>query len=159
MVTSTSAQLQPLMDVTVRRLSEYLEEVLIPLKEKERDCLTIISKWGCDGSQQSQFKRKSVSDIDSNSSIFQSCFVPLQLVSGDKNEKVLWNNPTPSSPRFCRPIRFCFIKETNDVTEEEITHLKSAFTSLVPTEVDLGGTKLLIKHKFIMTMVDGKVYE
>ncbi|CAH1098923.1 unnamed protein product [Psylliodes chrysocephalus] len=31
------------MDVTVRRLSEYLEEVLIPLKEKERDCLTIIT--------------------------------------------------------------------------------------------------------------------
>ncbi|CAH0551125.1 unnamed protein product [Brassicogethes aeneus] len=55
-VTSTSAeaQLQPLMDVTVRRLSEYLEEVLITLKEQERKCPTIINKWGCDGSQQSQ---------------------------------------------------------------------------------------------------------
>ncbi|CAH1115460.1 unnamed protein product [Psylliodes chrysocephalus] len=159
MVTSTTAeaQLQPLIDVTVRRLSEYLEEVLITLKEKERDCLIIISKWGCDGSQQSQFKQKLESNIDSDSSIFQSCFVPFQLVSEDKNGNVLWNNPTPSSPRFCRPIRFRFIKETNYVTEEEITHVKSAITSLVPTEVDLGGKKLLIKHKFIMAMVDGKV--
>ncbi|CAG4957690.1 unnamed protein product [Colias eurytheme] len=49
-----------------------------------------------------------------------------KLVCGDNNEKVLWNNPTPSSPRFCRPIRFQFIKETNDVTEEEIRHVKSA---------------------------------
>ncbi|CAH1098772.1 unnamed protein product [Psylliodes chrysocephalus] len=72
-ITSAEAQLQPLMDVTVRRLSEYLEE------------------------------------------------------------------------------------ETNDVTEEEITHAKSTITSLVPTEVDLGGQKLLIKHKFVMTTVDGKV--
>ncbi|CAH1110380.1 unnamed protein product [Psylliodes chrysocephalus] len=131
------------MDVTVRRLSEYLEEVLITLKEKERDCLTIISKWGCDGSQQSQFKQKLDSDIDSDSSIFQSCFVPFQLVSGDKNEKALWNNPTPSSSRFCRPIRFRFIKETNNVTEEEITHVKSAITSLVPTEVNLAGEKVV----------------
>ncbi|CAH1115821.1 unnamed protein product [Psylliodes chrysocephalus] len=117
MVTCTSpeAQLQPLMDVTV----------------------TIISKGGCEGSQQSQFKQKLESDIDSDSSIFQSCFVPLQLVSRDKNEKDLGNNPTPSSPRFCRPIRFRFIKETNDVTEEEIAHVKIAITSLVPTEADL----------------------
>ncbi|CAH1110473.1 unnamed protein product [Psylliodes chrysocephalus] len=159
MVTSTTAeaQLQPLMDGTVRHLSEYLEEVLITLKEKERDCLTIISKWDCDRSQQSQFKQKLEKDIDSNSSIFQSCFAPLQLVSEDKNKKVLWNNPTPSSPRFCGPIRFRFINETNDVTEEEITHVKSAITFLVPPDVDLGGKKLLIKHNFIITMVDGKV--
>lgn len=158
-VTSTSAeaQLQPLIDVTVRRLSEYLEEVLITLKEQERECLTIISKWGCDGSQQSQFKQKLDNDTDSDSNIFQSCFVPLQLVCGDSNEKVLWNNPTPSSPRFCRPIRFRFIKETNDVTEEEIRYVKNAISSLVPTEVDIAGTKFLIKNTFIMTMVDGKV--
>lgn len=58
-ITSTSAetQLQPLMDVTIRFLSEYLEEVLITLKEQERESLTIISKWGCDGSQQSQFNK------------------------------------------------------------------------------------------------------
>lgn len=155
--TSAEAQLQPLIDVTVRRLSEYLEEVFINLKEQERECLTIISKWGCDGSQQSQFKQKLESDTDTDSNIFQSCFVPLQLVCGNNNEKVLWNNPTPSSPRFCRPIRFRFIKETSDVTEEEIRHVKSAISSLVPTEVDISGKKFFIKHTFIMTMVDGKV--
>lgn len=151
------AQLQPLMDITVERFSEYLEEVLTTLKEQERECITIISKWGCDGSQQSQFKQKLESDADSDSNLFQSCFVPLQFVCGDNNEKVLWNNPTPSSPRFCRPIRFRFVKETADVIEEEIRHVESAISSLVPTEVDLSGEKYIFKHKFIMTMVDGKV--
>lgn len=155
--TIAEAQLQPLMDVTIRRLSEYIEEVLLTLKEQERECLTLISKWGCDGSQQSQFKQKQQSDTDSDSNIFQSCFVPLQLVYGNNNEKVLWNNPTPSSPRFCRPIRFRFIKETTDVTEEEIRHVENAISSLVPTEVYIAGKKFLIKYKFIMTMVDGKV--
>lgn len=153
--TSAEAELQSLMDVTARRLSEYLEEVLITIKEQERECLTLISKWGCDGSQQSQFKQKFESDIDSDSNIFQSCFVPLQLVC--ENGKVLWRNPTPSSPRFCRPIRFRFTKETTAVTEEEIAKVNSDINSLVPTEVDLAGRKFLVKHTLIMTMVDGKI--
>lgn len=77
------------------------------------------------------------------------------MICGDN--KVLWNNPTPSSPRFCRPIRFRFVKETTDVTEEEIRHVKSAISSLVPTEVNIAEKKFLIKHTFVLTMVDGKV--
>ncbi|XP_047998858.1 uncharacterized protein LOC125236185 [Leguminivora glycinivorella] len=45
-VTSTSAEveLQPLMDLTVKRLSEHLEEVLLTLKEQERQSLKLICK-------------------------------------------------------------------------------------------------------------------
>ncbi|KAK5641968.1 hypothetical protein RI129_010515 [Pyrocoelia pectoralis] len=156
-ITSTSAevQLQPLMDITIKRLFVYLEEVLETLKKQERESLTIVSKWGCDGSQQSQYKQKMDSD-DSDANIFQSCFVPLQLVCGD-NKNTLWQNKTPSSPRFCRPIRFRFVKENNDVTEEEISYVTEAISSLIPTVIDIQGKKFVIKHKFVMTMVDGKV--
>lgn len=153
--TSAEAQLQPLMDVTIKRLFEYLEEVLVTLNKQERESLTIISKWGCDGSQQSQYKQR-MDDENTDANIFQSCFVPLHLVCGD-NQKVIWENPTPSSPRFCRPIRFRFVKENNDVTGEEINYVKDAINTLVPTEIELQGKKFLIKHKFVMTMVDGKV--
>lgn len=158
-VTSTSAEadLQPLMDVTVRRLSEYLEDVLLTLKEEECESITLISKWGCDGSQQSKFKQKHENDLDSDANLFQSCFVPLQLACGHDGKKVLWKNPTPSSPRFCRPIRFRFVKESNDVSKEEIEYIENSISSLTPTEVNIFGKKFFIRHIFKMTMVDGKV--
>lgn len=158
-VTSTSAesQLQPLVDVTVKRLSQFLEEVLLTIEEEERNTLKIICKWGCDGSQQSQFKQKFDNEADSDANIFQSCFVPIRLVCGKDTERVLWENPTPSSPRFCRPIRFRFVKETTDITNEEIRYVQNGIHSLIATEVDIDGKKFFVKHQFIMTMVDGKV--
>lgn len=155
--TGAEAELQPLVDLTVRRLSDYLEEVLTTLKVQECETLKLICKWGCDGSQQSQFKQKIENDTDSDTNIFQSCFVPVKLVCGQNMEKTIWENPTPSSPRFCRPIRFKFIKETTDVTEQEINHVNNQINSLVATEFDLSGKHYSVKHEFIMTMVDGKV--
>lgn len=155
-VTSTGAEaeLQPLVDLTIRRLSEYLEEVLITLNAQERQTLKLICKWGCDGSQQSQFKQKLDNDLDSDMNIFQSCFVPLKLVCG---EKTIWENPTSSSPRFCRPIKFRFIRENTQVTEEEINQINNSINGLTATEFDLCGKHFTVNHTFIMTMVDGKV--
>ncbi|KAK5645599.1 hypothetical protein RI129_006899 [Pyrocoelia pectoralis] len=157
-ITSTSAevQLQPLMDVTVRRLAEYLEEVLTAsaLNDQERENLTLLSKWGCDGSQQTQFKQKFENDTLSDANLFQSCFVPLKLICG---EKVIWENPTPSSPRFCRLIRFRYIKESPEVINEEIFYINNAINSLTPTVINLAGAKFIVKYIFTMTMVDGKV--
>lgn len=158
-VTSTTAEsnLQALVDLTARRLSTYLEDVLLTLTEEERQGLKLICKWGCDGSQQSRYKQKMENDADSDANIFQSCFVPVRLVCGKDDQKVIWQNPKPSSPRFCRLIRFRFVKESNDITEEEIHHVKTAANQLIATEVSLGDNKFAISHVFIMTMVDGKV--
>ncbi|CAG9566091.1 unnamed protein product [Danaus chrysippus] len=157
-ITSTCAetQLQPLIDITVKRLSEFLEEVLLTIKEQERNTLKLICKWGCDGSQQAQYKQKLQNEADSDANIFQSCFVPVRLICGKDNQKVLWENPTPSSARFCRPIRFRFVKETTDVTNAEINYVKNSINNLVATEVDIDGEKFLVHSQFVMTMVDGK---
>ncbi|KAH9640875.1 hypothetical protein HF086_015214 [Spodoptera exigua] len=75
-ITETCAEinLRDLMDHTAERLATYLEDdVFEHLSPEERQSLTLISKWGCDGSQQSQFKEK-MQDLDAkDSNIFQSC--------------------------------------------------------------------------------------
>ncbi|KAL4714288.1 hypothetical protein ACJJTC_009640 [Scirpophaga incertulas] len=58
-VTDTCAEikLQDLVDHTASRLCTYLEEVLKGLSSEEKENLKLISKWGCDGSQQTRFMK------------------------------------------------------------------------------------------------------
>lgn len=82
-ITETKAvvNLQDILDHTASRLSTYLEDVLKSLALEETHNLQLISKWGCDGSQQSQFKQSFRNSGENDANIFQSSFVPLQLVS------------------------------------------------------------------------------
>lgn len=158
-VTKTCAEstLQCLINKTVQRLSVALEEILCSLKPKERNSLKILCKWGCDGSQQAKYKQKFDDEEASDAHIFLSSFVPLRIFCDQDGHKVIWQNPTPSSPRYCRPIRFRFTKETTDVTKEEISYVEESVKRLQPTEIFLNGNKFMFDHVFKMTMVDGKV--
>lgn len=153
-VTATCAEvkLQELMDHTASRIILHIKEPLQFLNEEEKQSLILISKWGCDGSQQMQFKMKFDNDIDSDANIFQSSVVPLQLIC-KFNKRIIWQNPTPSSPRYCRPIRIRFIQETSDLTNEEIHYIKAQIASLSVTKFE----NTSIQHKLLFTMVDGKV--
>lgn len=154
-VTETCAEVrvQKLMDHTANRLISHLGEVVEHLSEEEKSSLTLISKWGCDGSQQEQYKIKFENELDTDANIFQSSVVPLQLLYGHE-KKILWQNPTPSSPHYCRPIRIRFIKETTNIIEEEINYITEQIEELVRTDI---GNNLSVKHKMLFTMVDGKV--
>lgn len=159
-VTSTCAglELQPLLDHTAQRLCMSLSEVLERLTIEEMEHLQLISKWGCDGSQQSQYKQKLGSETYSDANIFQSSFVYLQLVSEMHNQKnVIWQNPTPSSSRYCRPIRIRFVHETTDITNEEVQYVENKITSLQRTGVQTPSGLALVEHKLLFTMIDGKV--
>ncbi|CAH0400138.1 unnamed protein product [Chilo suppressalis] len=154
-ITETCAEVrvQSLMDHTIKRLLLHLgEEVLEQLTESEKQSFLLISKWGCDGSQQIQYKMKFANETDSDANIFQSSVVPLQLVYGTER-KIIWQNPTPSSPRYCRPIRIRFVKENTDVTNEEIEYVENQIKELSKTKID----DISVKHKIVFTMVDGKV--
>lgn len=148
-------KLQAVIDHTAERLLKYLEEVLSTLKDNECNTLNMICKWGCDGSQQAQYKQKFESDSGSDAHIFITSFVPLRITYG--TDKILWQNPTPSSSYYCRPIRIRFIKETTDVTNEEIKYIENAANNLRPTSVTLGSRDYEMKCNMLLTMVDGKV--
>lgn len=158
-VTATCAeiQLQALLNHTSERLTTYLEEILGNFPYDDINSLELIYKWGCDGSQQVQFKQKFENSNDSDANIFQSSLVPLQLISRKNKDLIVWKNPTPSSPRYCRPIRIRFIRETSDVTNEEIGYINSQIQTLQETRISRTEGDLSIKHLLLMTMVDAKV--
>lgn len=157
-VTETSAEvkLQALLNHTALRLYKYIAEVVnTSCTEEEKQNMVLISKWGCDGSQQTQYKQKFENHGDSDANIFQSSLVPLRLsvIIEEEEKKIIWQNPVPSSVRFCRPIRIRFINETKDITKQEIQYIENQAEQLQETEID--GSK--IKHKLLLTMIDGKV--
>lgn len=155
-VTATCAEinLQDLLDHTVTRLLLYLQEVIEILSEKDRSTLTLTCKWGCDGSQQAQYKQKFENDLESDANIFQSSFVPLQLTCGTDNKITIWQNPTPSSPRYCRPIRIRFIKESTDIINEEIQYIENKINSLQETTVTMANKNFSIKHIMTLTLME-----
>ncbi|KAF2889256.1 hypothetical protein ILUMI_16917 [Ignelater luminosus] len=96
----------------------------------------LITKWGCDGSQQSQFQQTFFDISSDDSNIFQSSLVPLRLqVNMRSHKNILWQNPTPSSTRFCRPIRIRFLHETVNITKEEIKYIKDQAKDLRKAEI------------------------
>ncbi|CAH2100533.1 unnamed protein product [Euphydryas editha] len=148
--TCTQVNFQDLLNHTAIRLLTYLKDVLRDLRPDECDSLELFCKWGCDGSQQAQFKQKMENDA-TDSNIFQSSFVPLRLVCGTK---IVWQNPTSSLPRYCRPIRIRFVNV--DITQEEIEYVENAINALQNTKLLLEEKSYSVKHTMMFTMVDAK---
>lgn len=159
-VTSTSAQvnLQALLDHTTARLLEVQKEVINTMDAETIGNLKLISKWGIDGSAANEYKQKFDSQEDSDAAILMTSFVPIQLVNENKNI-VVWQNPRTSSTRYCRPIRFCFQRETADVTVEEKNRVQEEIRTLHPTSVEVKGQdrQCVVHHTLLFTMIDGKV--
>lgn len=162
-ITSTSAEvkLQQLVDHTAERLISVQMDVMEALKSEQLTDLYLISKWGCDGSSgQSQYKQKFEQTDDSDANIFFTSFVPLRLVSGDPNLKeniVIWKNPRPSSPRFCRPIRMRFVHETTEISVKEMEFIEEQISALDKTYHTIKDMNFVIKHIMLFTMIDGKI--
>ncbi|GBN17792.1 hypothetical protein AVEN_2992-1 [Araneus ventricosus] len=143
-ISETCAEInsQDLLNLTVARLLMYLDEVMETISEEERCDLILICKWGCDGSQQAQYKQKFENDSSSDAHVFQSSFVPIQLICG-VNQKIIWQNPLISSPRYCRPMRIRFVKESTEIINDEINYIKNALKSVNPSKITLGKIYLL----------------
>ena len=116
----------------------------------------MISKVGYDGCTGQSVYKQLVSDgaeqasFAQEQSLFLTCIVPLQIKSKE-TEHLIWRNPRPSSTFYCRPIRFQYIKESEDVVMEEHRFLNEF--QAVPTKFE-GFT---VHHELEQTMVDGKV--
>lgn len=154
-------KLQELLDKSSSRLAEVQRETLISCISKvQLDSIEIIYKWGLDGSSnQNTFKQKLAEGV-SDRDLLMISVVPIQLfaIRKDVDEKlVIWQNPRPSSVRYCRPIKFWFCKETPEATRTEVQKVEAQIENLTPTEIQLDSQSCRIKHTLILTMIDGKV--
>lgn len=119
--------------------------------------LTLLTKWGCDrASSQSQYKQRFENENDDDGSIFLINIVPVKLYD-ESTGSVIWVNISPSSTRFCRPVKFLFTTENTDIIKTKINDMNSQIEHLRPTQCIYNQKNIAVKHKLIMTMVDGKV--
>ena len=117
---------------------------------------TLVVKWGCDGSSgHSVYSQPFSSPEISDAALFLTSLVPLRLHG--KENKISWQKPNPSSNRFCRPLRFEFVKETKEVTLAEVNQVREGIAKLSRTEIAVRNKTFFFKFELIFSMIDGKV--
>lgn len=154
--TGASIPLQDLMDHTIRRMLN-----IDPTKYLNRNVfnLTLLAKYGMDGATgQSIYKQKfeGAPDLVENS-IVLCCMVPLMLTDDDNGNAVMWENNVPSSPIFCRPISFEFVRETEELTLSIDRSIKEEIANLTPFRTRIEETTINVRTELKFCMVDGKV--
>ena len=165
-----SVPLQNLLDHTALRIiqeqKESITEVVENLPESQQLSCKLICKWGFDGaSGQSEYKQKFSSTDKTDESLFCTTLVPLQMVFEDR---ILWQNPVPSSTRFCRPLKLQFAKETSELSQAELKRVNNEIKQLQPMNVTLDidyemdiekprKDNVQVSYDLQLTMVDQKV--
>lgn len=153
--TCASVPLQDLLDHTVQRLILSIESVIITLQESELTKLCLFTKWGFDGSSgHSSYKQAFHGSEASDSAVFITCIVPVRLVS---DSKIIWQNPSPASTAYCRPLKIQFIKESKEISVAEKIRVDEEIKKLQNTTTTSQNRQVEVNHKLILTMVDAKV--
>ena len=111
---------------------------------------------------QGEYKQQFSSTEKSDESLFCTTLVPLKLRFKDY---IVWQNPVPSSTRFCRPIHIQFKKETTELSQrehiEEIDQLNPINITLdIDYKMDAASPRkdnVKVTYDLALTMVDQKV--
>lgn len=112
-VTETMAQvsLQGVLNHTAKRIVHLQRECIIADMGGEFTRTleaNLVCSWGFDGSSgHSDYAQKFISAGSQgchDNNLFATTLIPLRLIS--PSGTILWNNRTPQSVRFCRPINF-----------------------------------------------------
>lgn len=156
-----SVELQPLLDHTIDRIILHQMEVMKCLSKNQLENLTLFVKWGCDGSSgHSEYKHKLDENDVSDASIFFTSLVPLQLVHRDSTTNkitIVWKNPRPSSPRYCRPIKIQCAKESVELTKKTTNDIENQIKDLNQFQTTVNGSIVCVKYNLSLTMIDTKV--
>lgn len=153
--TLVCATLQSLLDHTICRLIIAQRTVIDSIPAKDLHKLRMYTKWGFDGSSgHSSYKQVFHGIEASDSAVFITSIVPIRIVLG---EKVVWQNPTPSSTRYCRPLKIEFIKESSEVSIAEKNRVTEEIGNLKKSKTICDGKSIEVEHALLFTMVDGKV--
>lgn len=153
--TSVEVKTQAILDLTVERLFKVLNNVVEPLGHENLKNMCLISKWGFDGSSgHSAYKQAFHGPEASDSAVFITSFVPIRLLC---DEKIIWQNPRPSSTRYCRPLKISFLKESIEVSLAEKLRVDKEIKQLTSSEFMFNNQKIGVSHSLIFCMVDGKI--
>lgn len=155
--TEIEINLQQLLNLTSERIVEVVEEKLNNFTDAELLDIEMTIKYGMDGSTgNSEFNQVFENDDGSktDSSIFMSALVPIKAAW---KEKVLFQNPRPSSTRLCRPIHIQMATETAELAIRERDYLARQIEMLEPTKLVKNGRKICVRYNMLLTMVDGKI--
>lgn len=163
-VTSTSAEvsLESLLKHTTERIITLQEDVLDRFGPEELKNAFLVCKWGFDGtSGQQNYKLKFDNLEDSDSSAFVTWLVPLKLVLGNPESedphKIIWQNLSPSSPRYCRPIRIQFVRESTEVCKQEQSRIETELKNIDGLTFEIREFVLYVRFILLLAMIDGKV--
>lgn len=150
--TSVSVGLQDLLDHTILRLLHSIDEDLITNLEDQE--LSLITKWGFDGTTgHTQYKQAFLDYSVSDSHALITALVPLRLCFKDK---IIWQNPKPSSTRYCRPLKIKYIKENNDVVIRQKKNIDKQLRKIKLSNISVGHKNFIVKHELHLTMIDVK---
>lgn len=120
---------------------------------------TLHCSWGFDGSSgQSQYKQKYKEDNaeHNDQSLFATTVIPLRLIAAD-GETILWNNNTPQSTRYCRPLKLQFVGEDTEVVLGEKEDVQSEIDLLSNFAGYSAMNEIDIVYSLHLTLIDGKV--
>nr|XP_047123607.1 uncharacterized protein LOC124806596 [Hydra vulgaris] len=125
---SAEVKLQSLLNHTFLRIIKTQQDVIDSLNVNILSNFILILKWGFDGSSgHSEYKQRFADGRYSDANVFLTSLVPLQLLCTNSvldQDVILCKNRTPTSTRFCRPIRLQFLFENVHTTINEKTILK-----------------------------------
>ncbi|XP_026828955.1 uncharacterized protein LOC109611090 [Ooceraea biroi] len=151
---------QALLNHTVKRIVDLQTELILATLQKS-DCTEIeavfICSWGFDGSTgHSMYQQRYQDAEDANDeSLFATTLIPLQLSTS--TGLILWNNRTPQSARYCRPIKLQFVKESRDVIVAQKFCIEQQIAKLQVFEIMLQNFSIKIHFSLFLTLIDGKV--
>lgn len=165
-VTETMARvpLQSLLNHTAKRIVNLQTECIVAdmgrasARSMEAN---LVCSWGFDGSTgHSDYAQPFISNPTDTTQhdhhVFATTLIPLRLTASSGT--ILWNNSTPQSVRFCRPIKLEYIKESETLVKTEKASMDSQIADLDNIDILLeDGSSLTIHFSLFMTLIDGKV--
>ena len=123
---------------------------------------TLHCKYGFDrASSQKIYKQKFTQTpleeaIKNEETLFLTGLVPLTL---SINGSIIWRNNTPSSYRYCSPIKLEYIKENPEIIRAEYERLNNQLVEISTSEnnvFNFNETNINLNYVLEPTMLDGK---
>ncbi|KAE8739180.1 hypothetical protein FOCC_FOCC015321 [Frankliniella occidentalis] len=155
---SAEVDLQALLDHTSGRIIALQDEVLEKFPQ-ELCQVVLVVKWGFDGSSShAEYNNHGPGDgTERKDCMFLTSMAPVQMRLESNKNTVVWQNPRPSSTRYCRPIRFQQRAETKQLLIQESAYIEGKIRGLDSTDFQLkSGKSVTVRYEMCPTMLDGK---